>query len=101
MTSSNVPDDKLLLDKFAEYRLGAERLPKIGKGGATGAPELGQIVGTDIINGYMGIVANWGGKGQEALATRFTERTKEPLAEPGFHHDLRRRDDPGGGDLAE
>jgi len=78
MTSSNVPDNKLLLDKFAEYKLGAERLPKIGNGGATGAPELGQIVGTDIINGYMGIVANWGGKGQEALAKRFTERTKEP-----------------------
>jgi len=78
MTSSNVPDNKLLLDKFAEYKLGAERLPKIGNGGATGAPELGQIVGTDIINGYMGIVANWGGKGQEALAKRFTDRTKEP-----------------------
>ena len=78
MTSSNVPDSKLLLDKFAEYRLGGDRLPKIGNGGATGAPELGQIVGTDIINGYMGIVANWGGKGQEALAKRFTDRTKEP-----------------------
>lgn len=78
MTSSNVPDNKLLLDKFAEYKLGGERLPKIGNGGATGAPELGEIVGTDIINGYMGIVANWGGKGQEALAKRFTERTKEP-----------------------
>jgi len=78
MTSSNVPDNKLLLDKFAEYKLGAERLPKIGNGGATGAPELGQIVGTEIINGYMGIVANWGGKGQELLAKRFTDRTKEP-----------------------
>ena len=78
MTSSNVPDIKLLMDKFAEYRLGGDRLPKIGNGGATGAPELGEVVGTDIINGYMGIVANWGGKGQEALAKRFIERTKEP-----------------------
>ena len=78
MTSSNVPDNKLLLDKFTEYNLGADRLPKIGNGGATGAPELGEIVGTEIINGYMGIVANWGGKGQEVLAKRFTERTKEP-----------------------
>ena len=78
MTSSNVPDSKLLLDKFAEYKLGGDRLPKIGNGGATGAPELGQIVGTDIINGYMGIVANWGGKGQDALAKRFIDRTKEP-----------------------
>jgi len=78
MTSSNVPDNKLLLDKFAEYKLGSDKLPKIGNGGATGAPELGTIVGADIINGYMGIVANWGGRGQEALAKRFIERTKEP-----------------------
>lgn len=78
MTSTNVPDTKLLLDKFAEYNLGSSKLPKIGNGGATGAPELGEIVGADIINGYMGIVANWGGKGQEALAKRFIERTKEP-----------------------
>jgi len=82
MTSSNVPDNKLLLDKFAEYELGSDKLPKIGSGGATGAPELGTpelgtIVGADIINGYMGIVANWGGHGQEALAKRFIERTKE------------------------
>jgi branched-chain amino acid transport system substrate-binding protein len=78
MTSSNVPDNKILLDKFTEYRLGGDRLPKIGNGGATGAPELGEVVGSDIINGFMGIVANWGGKGQEALAKRFMERTKEP-----------------------
>lgn len=78
MTSSNVPHNKLLLDKFAEYKLGSGKLPKIGNGGATGAPELGAIVGADIINGYMGIAANWGGRGQEALAKRFIERTKEP-----------------------
>jgi branched-chain amino acid transport system substrate-binding protein len=78
MVASNVPDNKLLMDKFAEYRLGGDKLPKVGNGGATGAPELGEIVGPDIINGFMGIVANWGGKGQEALAKRFMERTKEP-----------------------
>jgi len=78
MVASNVPDNKLLMDKFAEYRLGGDRLPKIGNGGATGAPELGEIVGPEIINGYMGIVANWGGKGQEDLTKRFMERTKEP-----------------------
>lgn len=102
MTSSNVPDNKLLLDKFAEYELGSDKLPKIGNGGATGAPELGTpelgtIVGADIINGYMGIVANWGGRGQEALAKRFIERTKEPVAEPGLDHDLCRHHDPQGG----
>ena len=45
MTSSNVLDNKLLLDGFNQYRLGGDRLPKVGNGGATGAPELGQVVG--------------------------------------------------------
>jgi branched-chain amino acid transport system substrate-binding protein len=76
--TSNVPDTKLLMDKFAEYRLGADRLPKVGNGGALGAPELGEVVGRDIIQGLMGIVANWGGKGQEDLAKRFAARTGEP-----------------------
>jgi branched-chain amino acid transport system substrate-binding protein len=76
--TSNVPDTKLLMDKFAEYRLGGDRLPKIGNGGALGAPELGQVVGPQIIEGLMGIVANWGGKGQADLSKRFTEKTGEP-----------------------
>jgi branched-chain amino acid transport system substrate-binding protein len=76
--TSNVPDTKLLMDKFAEYRLGGDRLPKIGNGGALGAPELGQVVGPQIIEGLMGIVANWGGKGQADLSKRFTDKTGEP-----------------------
>ncbi|RKK06211.1 branched-chain amino acid ABC transporter substrate-binding protein [Pseudoroseomonas wenyumeiae] len=76
--TSNVPDTKLLMDKFAEYRLSGDRLPKIGNGGALGAPELGQVVGPQIIEGLMGIVANWGGKGQAELSKRFTEKTGEP-----------------------
>ncbi len=78
MVATNVPDTKLLMDKFAEYRLGGDKLPKVGNGGATGAPELGEIVGPDIIDGFMGIVANWGGKGQEELSKRFMQRFKEP-----------------------
>ncbi|HEY4253247.1 MAG TPA: ABC transporter substrate-binding protein [Roseomonas sp.] len=76
--TSNVPDTKLLMDKFAEYRLGGDRLPKIGGGGALGAPELGEVVGHDIIQGLMGIVANWGGRGQEEISQRFIARTGEP-----------------------
>jgi branched-chain amino acid transport system substrate-binding protein len=76
--TSNVPDTKLLMDKFAEYRLGGDRLPKVGNGGALGAPELGEVVGREIIQGLMGIVANWGGKGQEEMARRFVARTGEP-----------------------
>lgn len=78
MGVTNVPDNKVLLDKFNEFGLGGARLPKIGNGGNMGAPELGTVVGKDVIQGMMAIVANWGGKGQEELSQRFITRTKEP-----------------------
>jgi branched-chain amino acid transport system substrate-binding protein len=76
--TTNVPDTKILLDKFNEYGLGCSKLPKIGNGGQMGAPELADVIGADIMEGMMGIVGNWGGKGQEDLAKRFMARTKEP-----------------------
>jgi branched-chain amino acid transport system substrate-binding protein len=76
--SSNVPDTKVLLDKFNEYNLGATRLPKMGAGGQWGAPEMAQVIGPQILQGCMSMMGNWGGKGQEDIARRFVERTKEP-----------------------
>ncbi len=78
MMSTNVPDTKVLLDKFNEYNLGTDKLPKMGGGGQWGAPEMAQVIGPNILQGCMAMLANWGGKGQEDLARRFTERTKEP-----------------------
>jgi branched-chain amino acid transport system substrate-binding protein len=76
--TTNVPDTKILLDKFNEFGLGCTKLPKIGSGGQMGAPELADVIGADIMEGMMAIVGNWGGKGQEDLAKRFMARTKEP-----------------------
>ena len=59
MLSSNVPDDKLLLDKFAEFGLAGGKLPLIGGGGHIGAPELLKVTGTDILQGLMAGLANW------------------------------------------
>ena len=78
MMSSNVPDTKILLDKFNEFGLGNDRLPKMGGGGQWGAPEMIQVIGADILNGCMAMLGNWGGKGQEDVAKRFVARTKEP-----------------------
>jgi branched-chain amino acid transport system substrate-binding protein len=75
---SAIGDLKVGLDKLAEYHLGADRLPKIGSGGTWGAPELAQVIGPDIVQGCMGMVGNWPGKGQEDIIRRFVERTKEP-----------------------
>lgn len=78
MMMSDLPDLKMVLDKCAEYNLGATKLPKMGAGGAWGAPEMAKVVGVNIVQGTMAMVANWGGKGQEDITRRFVERTKEP-----------------------
>ena len=83
MLSSNVPDDKLLLDKFAEFGLAGGKLPLIGGGGHIGAPELLKVTGADILQGLMAGLANWPGHDQDKLAERFVARTKEPW----FGHD--------------
>ncbi len=83
MLSSNVPDDKLLLDKFAEFGLAGGKLPLVGGGGHIGAPELLKVTGADILQGLMAGLANWPGHDQDKLAERFAARTKEPW----FGHD--------------
>lgn len=81
--STNVPDDKLLADKFAEFNLKSNRLPKIGNGGHWAVPELLNVTGAENLEGIMVGLANWPGKRQADLAKRFVERTKEPW----FGHD--------------
>jgi branched-chain amino acid transport system substrate-binding protein len=81
--SSNVPDDKLLADKFAEFNLKSDRLPKIGNGGHWAVPELLNVAGAENLEGILVGLANWPGKRQAELEKRFIERTKEPW----FGHD--------------
>ena len=76
--ATNIPDDKLVMEKLNEYGLGQARLPTIGNGGHMATPELVQVTGPDILEGLMVTMANWAGKGQEELVRRFSERTKEP-----------------------
>jgi branched-chain amino acid transport system substrate-binding protein len=78
LLASNVPDNKMLLDKINELGLGHGKVPLLGNGGAMVASEMLTLVGKEQIDGLMVIVANWGGKGQEKLEKRFSERTKEP-----------------------
>jgi branched-chain amino acid transport system substrate-binding protein len=81
--STSVPDDKLLVEKFNEFNLGATRLPLVGNGGHWGTPELLKVTGPDLLQGVLVGLANWPGKDQAALSKRFEERTKEPW----FGHD--------------
>jgi branched-chain amino acid transport system substrate-binding protein len=81
--STNVPDDKLLVDKFAEFNLKSDRLPKVGGGGHWAVPELLNVAGAENLEGVLVGLANWPGKRQADLEKRFMARTKEPW----FGHD--------------
>ncbi|HVY43755.1 MAG TPA: ABC transporter substrate-binding protein [Hyphomicrobiaceae bacterium] len=78
LLATNIPDDKLLLEKLNEFGLGKGRLPVIGNGAHIGAPELLKTIGKDLMEGVMFIVANWPSKGQEAIVADFKKETGEP-----------------------
>ena len=75
---TSVPDDKLVLEKLSEMGLGRGRLPVVSNGAHIGAPEMLRLVGKDLMEGVMTVVANWGAKGQEKLIAEFKKRTNEP-----------------------
>jgi branched-chain amino acid transport system substrate-binding protein len=78
LLATNVPDTKILIEKMNEFGMGRGRIPMIGSGASFGAPELTKVVGADLMEGVMSIVANWGAKGQEALIADFKKRANEP-----------------------
>jgi len=83
LLSTNVPDDKLLLDNFSEFGMPPAKLPLIGNGGHWAVPELLKNTGAAELNGMLVGLANWPGKGSEDVAQRFIKRTGEPW----FGHD--------------
>jgi branched-chain amino acid transport system substrate-binding protein len=83
LTSTNVPDDKLLVDKFSEYNMPPTKMPLIGNGGHWAVPELLKVAGADEMEGVLVGLANWPGKDAADIAARFVKRTGEPW----FGHD--------------
>ena len=75
---TNIPDAKLVLEKMNEMGLGRGRIPMIGNGAPMGAPEMLTVVGKDLMEGVLIIIANWTQKGQEQLIADFKKRTGEP-----------------------
>ncbi|MSP68564.1 MAG: branched-chain amino acid ABC transporter substrate-binding protein [Alphaproteobacteria bacterium] len=72
------PDVKAVLEKLKEFNLDRGRLPLIGNGAQFGTPEILNLVGKDLLEGFMFTIANWGVKGQEELINRFKQKTGEP-----------------------
>ena len=83
MQSTNVGDDKLLLDKFAERGITASTVPLVGGGGHWTVPELAKVAGTEHLEGVIVGLANWPGRAIADLERRFVARTQEPW----FGHD--------------
>ena len=78
LTSTNVPDDKLLVDKFSEYNMPPTKMPLIGNGGHWAVPELLKVAGADEMEGVRVGLANWPGKDAADISARFVKRTGEP-----------------------
>jgi len=83
MQSTNVGDDKLLLDKFAERGITASTVPLVGGGGHWTVPELAKVAGKEHLEGVIVGLANWPGRALADLEKRFVARTQEPW----FGHD--------------
>ena len=81
--STNVGDDKLLLDKFAERGITASTVPLVGGGGHWTVPELMKVAGKEHLEGMIVGLANWPGKDLGDLEKRFVAKTGEPW----FGHD--------------
>jgi branched-chain amino acid transport system substrate-binding protein len=78
LAPTSIPDDKLILEKLAEFRLTRDRLPIVANGVAFGSPEFLQAMGKEQMEGLMFICGNWGFRGQEQLIERYKKRTGEP-----------------------
>jgi branched-chain amino acid transport system substrate-binding protein len=76
--STNIPDDSLLMQKFTEMGIGADKLPIVGNGAHFGAPELLKVAGADVLEGTLVTVANWSDQSQQQLIDEFKKRTSEP-----------------------
>lgn len=76
--STNVSDNSLLAQKFAEMGIGFDKLPMVGNGAHFGSPELLKVAGADVLEGALITVANWSNASQGALIDEFKKRTGEP-----------------------
>jgi len=76
--STNIGDLKLGLEKLNEFRLAKGAIPIIGNGAHMGAPEVLNNIPSELMEGVMFIVADWGLRGHEKIIETFTKRTGEP-----------------------
>src|SRR5260221_2755572 len=76
--STSIPDDSLLMQKFADMGIGANKLPIVGNGAHFGAPELLKVEGADLLEGALIPAASCGNDGQRPPPDDYNKRPSEP-----------------------
>ncbi len=75
---TGTPDNKLIIEKMNEFGLGKGRVPIVGSGGQLATPELRNLLGKDIVEGLMTVLAGWPTKELADLHSRFKAKYNEP-----------------------
>jgi len=78
LVPSNLPDNKLILERMTEVGLTGGKLPIVMNGAHMGSPDLLKVLKKEQIEGAFVVVANWQAKGQEKLVSDFMKKTGEP-----------------------
>ncbi len=78
LNSSNVSDSKLLIEKLNEFGLGKGRIPLLAPGANIGAPEMLKLLGSEKIEGIIGLAANWELVKKKELDADLAKRANEP-----------------------
>ncbi|MCW5686006.1 MAG: ABC transporter substrate-binding protein [Pseudolabrys sp.] len=77
LLSMSAQDNKVLLDKMREFGMPPSEVPVMVLGAQSAAPELGQLVGKNNLEGVFGTFSNWPKLKQEDLVKRMRERYSE------------------------
>lgn len=73
-----ISDAKLVLEKMNEFGMGQGRVPTMAFGIAMFEPDMLQTMSPDLLQGMIGSIGSWGGKGHEAIAAELKAKYKEP-----------------------
>lgn len=71
-------DDKMCVEKMAEFGLGKGRIPVISNGAHIASPDMLKNSSKEILEGLMTVVGNWSARGQEQIMKEFVAKTGEP-----------------------
>jgi branched-chain amino acid transport system substrate-binding protein len=73
-----ISDAKLVLEKMNEFGMGQGRVPTMAFGIAMFEPDMLQTMSPDLLQGMIGSIGSWGGKGHEGIASELKAKYKEP-----------------------